>query len=51
MTVVGEHPAITWAVDPALVEGFAVKTPYLTVASNWQADLVRIREGLSHAGH
>ncbi|WP_225199064.1 ATP synthase F0 subunit B [Gluconobacter oxydans] len=51
MTAVGEHPAITWTVDPALVEGFAVKTPYLTVASNWQADLVRIREGLSHAGH
>lgn len=50
-TAVGGNPSITWAVDPDLVEGFAVKTPYLTVASNWQADLVRIREGLSHAGH
>lgn len=50
-TAVGGNPSITWTIDPDLVEGFAVKTPYLTVASNWQADLVRIREGLSHAGH
>ncbi|WP_408873447.1 ATP synthase F0 subunit B [Gluconobacter roseus] len=51
ISAVGGHPSITWTTDPALVEGFAVKTPYLTVASNWQADLVRIREALSHAGN
>ncbi|MFT8808844.1 hypothetical protein [Gluconobacter sp.] len=50
-TAVGGTPSMTWTTDLALVEGFAVKTPYLTVASNWQADLARIREGLSRAGH
>ncbi|NHO31456.1 F0F1 ATP synthase subunit B family protein [Acetobacter fallax] len=49
VTALGAHPAVTWITDPALIEGFAIRTPHLTVGSNWQADLDRIRDTLSHA--
>ncbi|GCD52941.1 MULTISPECIES: F0F1 ATP synthase subunit B family protein [Acetobacter] len=46
--VIGITPPIRWITDTALIQGFAIRTSHLTVSSNWQADLQRIRETLTH---
>ncbi|WP_173569112.1 F0F1 ATP synthase subunit B family protein [Acetobacter conturbans] len=47
--ILGTQPVITWTTDPTLIEGFAVITPSLSVASSWKADLDHIRDNLTHA--
>lgn len=45
----GAAPALSFAVDPALLAGLELTSPHLSIRNSWRADLQRIAATLAHA--
>ncbi|MBO9099616.1 MULTISPECIES: F0F1 ATP synthase subunit B family protein [unclassified Rhizobium] len=45
---IGAPVKITFSVDPALIAGVELHSPYFSVRNSWQADLLRITGELAH---